>query len=252
MANFKSQKIFISYIGLTDRDITFIKNLFRLGTNQFRDYELISYSPSVNPNVVIINGDDPLSLSKWHQLKDKLTTILVSKANSPSKDQIIVNRPLVFRKLIDAFKEAENRDSSFKNDRAKILVVDDSLPIRRYMEIKLPQLANIPITIDYAENGDEAIKKSLDTHYDLIFLDVVMPGIDGYQVCRTIKDSISSFIVMLTSNKSPFDRVRGAMSGCDSYLTKPPKDDQLKNVFKKMIQKATKQNENLVALDSAR
>jgi len=168
------------------------------------------------------------------------------------KKQIHVARPLVFRKLINAFTTAEDNNKSINHDRTKVLVVDDSLPIRRFMELKLPLMTEVPIMIDYAENGEIAQQKTMDKLYDIIFLDVVMPGIDGYQVCKSIKEMSDTFVVMLTSNKSPFDRVRGGMSGCDAYLTKPPKDEQLKKVFQKMINKSHKQHETLSAQSSQR
>ena len=64
--------------------------------------------------------------------------------------------------------------------------------------------------------------------YDIIFLDVVMPGADGYEVCKAIKKGNNTYVVMLTSKKSPFDKIRGTMSGCNAYITKPPSDQRLK------------------------
>ena len=247
MRNFSANKIYISHIGLTDRDTKFINNLFRLGAKQFRDYELISYSSSINSHLVIINGDNRSSLRTWKSIKDNVATIIISEETLPIKNQINVIRPLVFRKLIDAFTEAEKNNQLLKQDRTQVLVVDDSLPIRRFMELKLPLMTEIPIAIDYAEDGESAQEIAVRNNYDIVFLDVVLPGIDGYHVCKSIKEISDVFIVMLTSNKSPFDRVRGAMSGCDAYLTKPPKDDQLKSVFQKMISKANKQHDSLIA-----
>ncbi len=247
MRNFSANKIYISQIGLTDRDTKFITNLFRLGAKQFRDYELISYSPSINSHLVIINGDNRSSLRTWKLIKDDVETIIISEETLPLKNHLNVIRPLVFRKLIDAFTEAEKNNQQLRQDRTQVLVVDDSLPIRRFMELKLPLMTEIPIAIDYAEDGESAQEMAVRNEYDIVFLDVVLPGIDGYHVCKSIKEISDTFIVMLTSNKSPFDRVRGSMSGCDAYLTKPPKDEQLKNVFQKMISKAHKQHESLIA-----
>ena len=60
--------------------------------------------------------------------------------------------------------------------------------------------------------------------YDIIFLDVVLPGTDGYQVCKDIRKNPGTRqtpVIMLTSKSSPFDRVRGSLVGCSAYLTKP-------------------------------
>ncbi|OUS27053.1 hypothetical protein A9Q99_17780 [Gammaproteobacteria bacterium 45_16_T64] len=252
MRNISASKIYISHVGLTERDITFIHNLFRLGAKQFRDYELVDYSASINSHVVIINGDDNHAHRIWRKIKDTVTTIFISQENLSPADQNHVVRPLVFRKLIDAFTQAEAEDKTLNEERTQVLVVDDSLPIRRFMELKLPSMTDIPIAIDYAEDGESAQEKTLGKIYDIIFLDVVLPGIDGYQVCKSIKEVSDTFVVMLTSNKSPFDRVRGGMSGCDAYLTKPPKDEQLRKVFQKMIDKSHKQHDSLIANSSQR
>ncbi len=77
--------------------------------------------------------------------------------------------------------------------------------------------------------------------YNLAFLDVVMPGTDGYELCRKIKhnsDTRLMPVLMLTSRSSPFDRARGALSGCDSYLTKPITWDTFSQSVDKALMKA--------------
>ena len=117
--------------------------------------------------------------------------------------------------------------------KKKVLVVDDTAA-------HLQHLADIVSTAGYqvitATSGREAIVKVNSKHYDIIFLDVMMEGVDGYKVCRAIKASKKAYIVMLTSKKSPFDKVRGTMSGCDAYVTKPPSDESLVKEVKKCIQ----------------
>jgi twitching motility two-component system response regulator PilG len=108
-----------------------------------------------------------------------------------------------------------------------VLVVDDNLTVREFMKSKL---AAFNFNVDYAENGEQAIGFTGQKHYTCIFLDVVMPGIDGYQVCKLIKSNRSAqktAVVMLTSKDSPFDKIRGSMSGCDAYLTKPVDEEKL-------------------------
>jgi two-component system, cell cycle response regulator len=73
---------------------------------------------------------------------------------------------------------------------------------------------------------------------DLVFLDVMLPGADGYQICKTIKKNKLKQripVVMLTSKSSPFDRVRGSLAGCDSYLTKPVELRKLFDVLQKNL-----------------
>jgi two-component system cell cycle response regulator len=108
-----------------------------------------------------------------------------------------------------------------------VLVVDDNQTVREFMKSKL---AAFSFNVDYAESGEQAIGYTGQKHYACIFLDVIMPGIDGYQVCRLIKSNRSAqktAVVMLTSKDSPFDKIRGSMSGCDAYLTKPVDEEKL-------------------------
>ncbi len=101
------------------------------------------------------------------------------------------------------------------------LVVDDSLTVRRQLEAALDR-AGIQVVL--AEDAEAAQRELVRKRFDLMFLDVVMPGIDGYELCRSIKQNQYTRgvpVLMLTSRSSPFDRARGALAGCDSYLVKP-------------------------------
>ena len=113
----------------------------------------------------------------------------------------------------------------------KIMVIDDSSTIRRSAEIFLGQ-AGYKIVL--AEDGFDALAKINDSHPDLIFCDILMPRLDGYQTCALIKKSAKfrdTPVIMLSSKDGLFDRARGAMVGSDEYLTKPfTKDSLLKTV----------------------
>ncbi|MDO8263014.1 MAG: response regulator [Gallionella sp.] len=116
-----------------------------------------------------------------------------------------------------------------------VLVVDDNLTVREFMKSKL---AAFNFNVDYAESGEQAIGFTGQKHYACIFLDVVMPGIDGYQVCKLIKSKRSAkktAVVMLTSKDSPFDKIRGSMSGCDAYLTKPVDEEKLLETIARFV-----------------
>lgn len=123
-----------------------------------------------------------------------------------------------------------------QNSRADwVLVVDDNQTVREFMKSKL---AAFSFNVDYAESGEQAIGFTGQKHYACIFLDVVMPGIDGYQVCKLIKSNRSAqktAVVMLTSKDSPFDKIRGSMSGCDAYLTKPVDEEKLLETIAKFL-----------------
>ncbi len=109
----------------------------------------------------------------------------------------------------------------------KILVVDDSNTIRRSAEIFLKAGGH---DVLLAEDGFDALAKVSDYHPDLIFCDILMPRLDGYQTCAIIKRNTKFAnvpIVMLSSKDGVFDKARGRMVGAQDYLTKPFAKDQL-------------------------
>lgn len=103
----------------------------------------------------------------------------------------------------------------------KALVADDSLAVRRQLEIEFERMG---CDLTVVADGEAALAAAQQTPYDIIFLDVIMPGLDGYSVCKSIRRTAlnrKTPVVMLTSKSSHFDRIKGKLSGCDTYLTKP-------------------------------
>ncbi len=110
---------------------------------------------------------------------------------------------------------------------SKVLVIDDSNTIRRSAEIFLKQGGH---GVMLAEDGFDALAKVSDYQPDLIFCDIIMPRLDGYQTCAIIKRNPKFSgvpIVMLSSKDGVFDKARGRMVGAQDYLTKPFTKDQL-------------------------
>jgi twitching motility two-component system response regulator PilG len=103
----------------------------------------------------------------------------------------------------------------------RVMVIDDSNTIRRCAEIFLKQAG---CQVSLADNGFDALGKITTEPPDLIFVDIMMPRLDGYQTCALLKKSGKHReipIVMLSSKDSAFDRARGRMAGSDEHLTKP-------------------------------
>jgi twitching motility two-component system response regulator PilG len=113
----------------------------------------------------------------------------------------------------------------------KVMVIDDSNTIRRSAEIFLLQAG---CSVILAEDGFDALAKIADHQPDLVFVDIMMPRLDGYQTCALIKKNTKFQripVVMLSSKDGLFDRARGRMVGSDQYLTKPfTKESLLKAV----------------------
>ena len=111
----------------------------------------------------------------------------------------------------------------------KVMVIDDSNTIRKSAEIFLVQ-AGCQVVL--AEDGFDALAKIADHQPDLVFCDILMPRLDGYQTCALIKKNArfdGTPVVMLSSKDGLFDRARGRMVGSDEYLTKPFTKDSLLN-----------------------
>ncbi len=109
----------------------------------------------------------------------------------------------------------------------KVLVIDDSNTIRRSAEIFLKQGGH---QIMLAEDGFDALSKINDFEPQLIFCDILMPRLDGYQTCAIIKRNPKFAdvpVIMLSSKDGVFDKARGRMTGAQDYLTKPFTKDQL-------------------------
>ena len=103
----------------------------------------------------------------------------------------------------------------------KVVLIDDSNTIRRSGEIFLSQAG---CRVVLAEDGFDGLSKVADTQPDIIFVDVMMPRLDGYQTCALIKNNPQFKkipVVMLTSKDTLFDRARGKLVGSDQYLIKP-------------------------------
>ncbi|SER39473.1 twitching motility two-component system response regulator PilG [Nitrosomonas sp. Nm51] len=113
----------------------------------------------------------------------------------------------------------------------KVLIVDDSSTIRRSAEIFLNDFG---CEIICALDGFDAMAKIVENHPDIIFIDVVMPRLDGYQACQLIKKNPrfqATPVIMLSSKDGLFDKARGRMAGSNEYLTKPFTKEELLQVI---------------------
>jgi len=120
-----------------------------------------------------------------------------------------------------------NNEAAAEPAGLKVLVIDHSNTIRRSAEIFLKQGG---YEVLLAEDGFDALSKVNDHAPDLIFCDILMPRLDGYQTCAIIKRNArfaSVPIIMLSSKDGLFDKARGRMVGSEDYLTKPFTKDQL-------------------------
>lgn len=110
------------------------------------------------------------------------------------------------------------RDKNMANSNIKILLVDDEERIRRLLKMYLKREN---YAIEEAEDGIEALEKALANDYDVILLDLMMPGIDGIEVCRCLREKKSTPVIILTAKGEEVNRVQGFEVGTDDYIQKP-------------------------------
>ncbi|PID46208.1 MAG: two-component system response regulator [Proteobacteria bacterium] len=137
--------------------------------------------------------------------------------------------------LADTQVHADQADALAPKQSYLALVIDDSAPIRKQLEI---ELRTTGIKCEFAESGEEALDKIAHHDYDLIFLDIMMPGIDGYETCGKIRKDPRykrTPVIMLSGKDTPLDEVKGVIAGASTYLTKPIKHQQFKEVIQRII-----------------
>ncbi len=234
-------KILISHIGLTLKDIRALHNLFQLSTTWLGNFDLVSEPNSPKGEILLVNTDEPRSRKSWEMLSrlkdfERVISIGTEKANV-IPGSVHLRRPLVSRRVSDSLKAATALRQEAEGHTFRILVVDDSLPVRTFMQQKLHDMLGDRLGVDMADCGEAALQLVAAHSYHLVFMDVVMPGMDGYKACRSIKtlSQSNSKVVMLTSKSSAINRVKAKMSGCDGYITKPPEDKALNEALRQHL-----------------
>lgn len=125
-------------------------------------------------------------------------------------------------------------------ERQKILIVDDDRNIAELISLYLIKEC---FEVKIAEDGREAIQKFLEFQPDLIVLDLMLPGIDGYEVCRTIRKTSSVPIIMLSAKTETFDKVLGLELGADDYVMKPFDSKELVARIKEVLRRVPLEKE---------
>ncbi|SEG80801.1 response regulator [Marinobacterium lutimaris] len=145
------------------------------------------------------------------------------------------NRFSKYDAQIQALRE-QGRDQAVADRPYRVLVVDDSVPMQQALAKALHAL-EYPVEISFADDGEAALAEVGRQPFDFIFLDIMMPGIDGFETCtrmRAIPELKKTPIIMLSSKSSPLDEVKGIMAGSSTYLTKPIQTEEFSKVIKRV------------------
>jgi twitching motility two-component system response regulator PilG len=148
--------------------------------------------------------------------------------------QTIVD-PAEMEELETPADDVEGAQPPVSMQSLKVMVIDDSKTIRRTAETLLKKEGCEVVT---ATDGFEALAKIADEKPDIIFVDIMMPRLDGYQTCALIKNNQvfkETPVIMLSSKDGLFDRARGRIVGSDQYLTKPFTKDELLGAIREHV-----------------
>ena len=271
----EEREFLLTVFGMNPALRTIVVSLCKLYRYRDRSYRVIERSDFRNADIVIVDADDADALAEWYDFHDAYSDVSgkpviligaefaepVEEGDGPeyrlkrtrlsahllkTLDAITVRELKYIPELVIGGDDEpgahavvsnalEKPRSSVNGLNGKVLVVDDSLSVRTQMDLclRLHDLA-----VDFAEDAEGALELIENSNYDVIFLDVVLPEMDGYKVCKLIKSNETTRsipIVMLTGKTSPFNKVRGVMAGCDRYLTKPVDAEELKTVLHKYL-----------------
>ncbi len=244
MSNKRTFKVAI--IGLTQQEQGVLTNCFRLSSHRPFAYAQVPFVADTAFDIVIVDGDDQQAMTQWYALHaraqedSQLVTCIVSQLNIREDNTVHhIPRPLLPSRVLKILDQAANETQLTQAHLHRALIVDDSQAVRTSVQLELKKL---DVSSDCAESGEQALAfLNGSGQYDIIFLDVILPGVDGYHLCKTIKRNKQrkyTPVVMLTGKSSPFDRVRGKLSGCDTYLTKPVSRGNFQEVVQKYLSQA--------------
>ncbi|WP_299200368.1 response regulator [uncultured Amphritea sp.] len=243
-----------------------LSRILELSRNQ--RYELVAFDPQMPPDLLLLFGAETLADPSLEQLSAGYRSRIIQVSKDAPADGSLghIRYPLVSSRVIRTLDEmtsenehpdeqelqaaaaaAEQRFSKYEaitvgdelqidQETYRVLVVDDNLAMQQALAL---QLQKLPSTVElaYAESGEQALDKVKAERFDFIFLDVMMPGIDGFETCsrmREIQDLKKTPIIMLTSKTSPLDEVKGIMAGCSTYLTKPIEPVEFQKVISRV------------------
>ena len=233
----------VAVVGFSQTERLVLGGIFGLAAR--REPSFVPFQPgtAASPDLFLVDADDQRcpEYLRAIPLKSKAPILLVGTTTHGTAYPLMA-RPLMWAQTLQQFEQAvrsQAKPVAKPKSSDCVLVVDDSLAVRKFMEVKL---APFGFNVDYAESGERAIGLTGEKHFTCVFLDVMLPGVDGYQVCKMIKskktEAKRTAVVMLTSKSSPFDKIRGTMAGCDAYLTKPVDEEKLLAVIAKFLPSA--------------
>ncbi|MDP3839304.1 MAG: response regulator [Methylococcales bacterium] len=261
-----SAKIRVAPLGFEADVVEKLEKIFQRDRSEQRAYTTIYPCTDESVDILLVNYDNPTALSEKNTILTQYPDVhLVAASQGALLDESIiysihpyqVHGILLAARLLSTLDkvpdgslpehqsqtatpvpEATDSASADIAQSYSVLVVDDSVSIQKSLEINLLTLQHID-HIDFADSGEMALEKIEAKQYDIIFLDVMMPGIDGYETCTRIRQMPlykKTPIVMVSAKCSPLDEVKGIVAGCTTYLTKPVQNEAFQKLSHRMME----------------
>jgi two-component system cell cycle response regulator len=241
---------FVELIGFAEGEASLLLSTFRLTDRRQYSY---ARDASRRTDLYLVNADSSDALEQLRIRGPNLFCPAVLIGQSAGLPWPQVQRPIAWTRLFDTLDMVMGIAAEKRNSRPQapwdgsprrrhdpplrasaaparnesVLVVDDSATVRAFMRSRLSPFR---FDVDFAASGETAVEMARDKRYTCIFLDILMPGIDGYETCRRLKSDArtrDTAVVMLSSKSGTLDKIRGNWSGCDAYLGKPVEEDEL-------------------------
>jgi len=249
----------VATFGMGDFEREMLSGIFRLASGRRLRYALTDEGDVQRADIALLGSTTQDVLSDWQAVQSEHPDMkMVSVVNAKPRDSgPYIRRPLLARGVIEAldalFTDASERQKKTAGSAPGVeeaaqgrrwakdggsrraLVVDDSLMVRTQVGLALQDAG---IDVEYADSGEKALELVDKKSFDIIFLDIVMTGLDGYGVCKTIKADRARRhipVVMLSSQSKAYDKIKGKFSGANCYLTKPVRIDEIHSTLERCL-----------------
>jgi CheY-like chemotaxis protein len=242
-------------IGFSSLEKSTIESFFRLASHKAPHWRVTVHASEAS--VILFNAASQQDFDVFKSLVTKWQRVILVGASDFDSGWPVMSRPLKLTSVLHLLNEPlasyklakepaitnnltviTNNVTPIFNvqyEMGKVLLVDDSDIALKYLNHRINHYG---YEADTAKSGEDALIMLESYDYKFVFLDVMMPGLDGYKTCKAIKSkksrlSSAPIVVMLTSRGGTIDKIRGSMAGCDAYMTKPLNEKRLSEVLNK-------------------
>lgn len=249
----------LGILGLSRVQRATVLSVCNLSSGRPRGYAVVPPTLVHKADILLVDGDDNKAVNHWEQLAGRAPAIIISaggagangarysltRAALPSRlmrmlDAVTIQElkyvpELVVGDDVQAARPVTGESTARRSFGPRALVVDDSYAVRKQMQICMDLYG---MAVDFAETAEDGLEKVRSRPYDIVFMDVILPGMDGFRACRQLKADRQTRgipVVMLTGKGTAFDRLRGTMAGCNRYLTKPVRAEDLHTVLQSFV-----------------